>query len=160
LHELPGRAMSVMEARSARVLDRVLEDPRLAPRRGGSRLRSTFAALRVVLRTGAPPVVIRALARPAAARVRLLREIDALAEIDLGLPRWSEDPAHLLGALANYQRLDDAAVAPDAQFARGAREAEAALGDILARVHGPRRVLAAALLRRVRQLLGLREMPK
>ena len=293
LRELPGRAMSVMEARSARVLARVLEDPRLAPRRNASRVRSTVAALRVVLRTGAPPVVIRALVRPAAARARLLREIDALAatdlgpletsvqrmdaferllltwpprafprlaatvlasviaytaarrllgpaasedelrtalrglpfnpttemdlalwalsrsarddpasrqalagrspaqladdyragalapvlqrelgafleryghravaEIDVGLPRWSDDPAHLLGALANYQRLDDAAVAPDAQFARGAREAEAALTTILARVHGPRRVLAAALLRRVRELLGLREMPK
>src|SRR5205085_11884342 len=43
----------------------------------------------------------------------------AIAEIDLGLPRWSEDPSHLLGAIANYHRLDAAALAPDAQFARG-----------------------------------------
>src|SRR5207244_610389 len=47
LRELPGRAMSVMEARSARVLARVLEDPRLAPRQNASRVRSTVAALRV-----------------------------------------------------------------------------------------------------------------
>jgi pyruvate,water dikinase len=285
--------MSVLEARSARVFGRVLEDPRLAPRPGGSRARSAFAALRLVLRTGAPRVATRALVRPGEARVRLLREIDALvemdlgpletsaqridafqrllltwpprafprlgamviagvisyaaarrllgraasedelrtvlrglpfnpttemdlelwalsrtarddpasrqvlterspgelsadyrakalppvlqrelsafleryghraiAEIDLGLPRWSEDPTHLLGAIANYQRLDDAAPAPDAQFAHGAREADAAIATILARHHGPRRVLAAALLRRVRLLAGLREMPK
>ena len=84
----------------------------------------------------------------------------AIAEIDLGLPRWSEDPSHLLGALANYHRLDAAALAPDAQFARGAREAEATVAALLSRVHGPRRVLARALLRRVRALTGVREAPK
>ena len=84
----------------------------------------------------------------------------AIAEIDLGLPRWSEDPAHLLGAIANYQRLDDAAVAPDAQFARGAREAEAMIAALVSRVHGPRRRVVRFLLRRVRLLGGLREQPK
>ena len=84
----------------------------------------------------------------------------AIAEIDLGLPRWSEDPAHLLGAIANYQRLDSEALAPDAQFARGAREAEAMIATLLSRVHGPRRVLARAFLRRVRALAGVREAPK
>jgi phosphohistidine swiveling domain-containing protein len=84
----------------------------------------------------------------------------AIAEIDLGLPRWSEDPAHLLGAIANYQRLDAAALAPDAQFSRGAREAEAMIATLLSRVHGPRRMLARAFLRRVRALAGVREAPK
>src|SRR5439155_3659640 len=42
---------------------------------------------------------------------------------------------HLLGAIANYQRLDAAALAPDAQFARGAREAEATIATLLSRVH-------------------------
>ena len=84
----------------------------------------------------------------------------AIAEIDLGLPRWSEDPSHLLGAIANYQRLDAAALAPDAQFARGAREADATIASLLSRVHGPRRFLARRLLRRVRALAGAREAPK
>jgi len=84
----------------------------------------------------------------------------AIAEIDLGLPRWSEDPSHLLGAIANYHRLDAAALAPDAQFARGAREAEATIATLLSRVHGPRRLLARKLLRRVRALAGAREAPK
>ncbi len=28
----------------------------------------------------------------------------AVAEIDLGMPRWSDDPSHILGVLANYLR--------------------------------------------------------
>ena len=30
----------------------------------------------------------------------------AVAEIDLGMPRWSDDPSHLLGVISNYLRLD------------------------------------------------------
>jgi pyruvate,water dikinase len=84
----------------------------------------------------------------------------AVGEIDLGVPRWSEDPTHLLGAIANYQRLSDSSLAPDAQFARGARDAEAMVATLTARVRGPRRWLSRALLRRVRMLSGLREQPK
>ncbi len=290
--EMPSRAMSVMEARSAGLFTRLLEDPRLAPR-GGSRLRSVFSTLRAVLRTGTPRVVLRALLRPDATRERLINEVDALVrmeagplttpeerldafqrlfmtwpprmfpklvamvaagflsynlagrllrgkatedemrtilrglpfnpttemdldlwrisraaggdpssraalaelppdrlaaafrqgalpttlqreleaflaryghraigEIDLGVTRWSEDPTHLLGAIVNYQRLDATAVAPDAQFERGAREAEATIDRLLARVHGPRRLVARALFRRVRALAGAREAPK
>ena len=84
----------------------------------------------------------------------------AIAEIDLGVKRWSEDPAHLLGAIANYLRLGDEATAPDAQFARGAREADAMINTLSSRLHGPRRVLLRFLLGRVRLLSGLREQPK
>ena len=42
----------------------------------------------------------------------------AVAEIDLGIPRWSDDPRHILGVLANYLRLEDGMTAPDAVFAR------------------------------------------
>jgi rifampicin phosphotransferase len=84
----------------------------------------------------------------------------AIAEIDLGLKRWSEDPAHLLGAIANYLRLGDDATSPDVQFARGAREAEAMIKMLSSRLHGPRRVLLRFLLGRVRLLAGLREQPK
>ena len=44
----------------------------------------------------------------------------AVAEIDVGLPRWAEDPTHIIGVLANYLRLEDPARAPDLLFARGA----------------------------------------
>ena len=60
----------------------------------------------------------------------------AVAEIDLGLPRWSEDPAHVLGVLANYLRLEDPALAPDALFARGAAEAEQMIDDPSSRRRG------------------------
>jgi len=84
----------------------------------------------------------------------------AIAEIDLGVKRWSEDPAHLLGAIANYLRLGDEATAPDVQFARGARDAAAMIQTLTSRLHGPRRVLLRFLLGRVRLLAGLREQPK
>jgi pyruvate,water dikinase len=116
-----------------------------------------------------PPVRLAADYRAGALPPALQRELTAflaryghrtIAEIDIGVPRWSEDPAHLLGAIANYQRVDEAAVAPDEQFARGAREAEAMIETLSSRVHGPRRALARFLLRRVRLLGGLREQPK
>jgi rifampicin phosphotransferase len=84
----------------------------------------------------------------------------SVGEIDLGVPRWAEDPTHLLGAIANYLRLHDDALAPDAQFARGAREAEAMAATLLGRVRGPRRLLLRFFLRRLRALMGLREAPK
>ena len=84
----------------------------------------------------------------------------AVAEIDLGLPRWSEDPEHLRNAIAGYRRLPEGAVEPDAQFARGARDAEAMIETLARRVRGPKRGFVRAFLRRVRALSGLREMPK
>jgi pyruvate,water dikinase len=84
----------------------------------------------------------------------------AVAEIDLGLPRWSDDPTHLLGVLANYLRLDDPKLAPDALFARGAAEAEAAIDRLARKVGGVRGRFVRFALGRTRLLAGLREMPK
>ncbi|WP_405145508.1 PEP-utilizing enzyme [Sphaerisporangium sp. NBC_01403] len=84
----------------------------------------------------------------------------AVAEIDLGMPRWSDDPSHVLGVLANYLRPDDPARAPDAQFARGAREAEAMAGELARRAGGWRGPIVRFALRRTRELAGYREMPK
>ena len=52
----------------------------------------------------------------------------AVAEIDVGVPRWAEDPSHVLGVLANYLRMTTSETtrsSPDALFADGAAEAEA-----------------------------------
>ena len=87
----------------------------------------------------------------------------AVAEIDLGLPRWSEDPTHLLGALANYLELTDPAFAPDVQFQRSAREAEAMVAELTRRAHQKSRGLGLLVnfcLKRTRALVGLREKPK
>lgn len=91
----------------------------------------------------------------------------AVAEIDLGMPRWSDDPTHILGVLANYLKLDDPALAPDRQFAKAAREAEARMEQLVAVAGsrgGPAGRLRARLvrgaLRRTRMFAGLRELPK
>jgi phosphohistidine swiveling domain-containing protein len=87
----------------------------------------------------------------------------AVAEIDLGLPRWSEDPTYLLGVLANYLQLNDPEAAPDVQFQRGAREAEAMVAELTRRARKRswlRGKLVHFCLRRIRDLSGLRESPK
>jgi pyruvate,water dikinase len=87
----------------------------------------------------------------------------AVAEIDLGLPRWSEDPTHILGMLANYLQLQDPTMAPDVQFRRGAQEAEAMVADLTrqaSRRGRLRGLLVGFLLKRVRALAGMRETPK
>ncbi|WP_049567006.1 PEP/pyruvate-binding domain-containing protein [Nonomuraea sp. SBT364] len=86
-----------------------------------------------------------------------------VAEIDVGVPRWSDDPSHLLGVLANYLRAGGDGPTPDELFAKGAAEAEAAMARIVAAARRRGRARAAAVrfgLRRTRQLAGLRELPK
>ncbi|WP_346958512.1 PEP/pyruvate-binding domain-containing protein [uncultured Arthrobacter sp.] len=87
----------------------------------------------------------------------------AVAEIDVGMPRWSDDPAYIFGVLANYLRLEDPGQAPDRQFSRAARDAEAQ-AKRLAAAAGERGRLRGALVRaalkRTRMFAGLRELPK
>jgi pyruvate,water dikinase len=82
----------------------------------------------------------------------------AVAEIDVGMPRWSDDPTHILGVLANYLRLDNPDMAPDAQFARGAAEAEGIIDRLASGARRKRTVRFA--LHRARELAGIRELPK
>jgi rifampicin phosphotransferase len=87
----------------------------------------------------------------------------AVAEIDVGMPRWSDDPTHILGVLANYLRLADPAMAPDAQFSRASAEAEAEVERLTAAARSrgrARGLLVGAALRRARLFAGLREAPK
>ncbi|MFJ6314100.1 PEP/pyruvate-binding domain-containing protein [Pseudarthrobacter oxydans] len=87
----------------------------------------------------------------------------AVAEIDLGMPRWSEKPEHILGMIANYLRVEDPEQAPDRQFARAAKHAEARISELVERAGAKSRLrgrLVALCLRRTRQLSGLRELPK
>jgi pyruvate,water dikinase len=87
----------------------------------------------------------------------------AVAEIDLGMPRWSDDPRHLLGVIANYLRMspdESAKASPDQLFAAGAAEAEAMIETLASRVGRMRGWLVRTLLDRTRQLAGIRELPK
>ncbi|MGH8795376.1 MAG: PEP/pyruvate-binding domain-containing protein [Stackebrandtia sp.] len=87
----------------------------------------------------------------------------AAAEIDVGVPRWSEEPAPVFAALANYLRVDDPRHAPDRRFQTAAAEAEATIDALYARARRRRPLrarLARFYLRRARELSGLRELPK
>jgi pyruvate,water dikinase len=68
-----------------------------------------------------------------------------------------------LGVLANYLRLEDPELAPDVQFRRAAREADEMAADLTRRARRKGRIrgaLVGFLLRRARDLSGMREMPK
>jgi len=87
----------------------------------------------------------------------------AVAEIDVGVPRWAEDPTHVLGVLGNYLRLDDLDRAPDALFARGAAQAESMVAALTERARRRGRLrgrVVGLALDRARQLAGVRELPK
>ncbi|MCP2049280.1 UNVERIFIED_ORG: pyruvate,water dikinase [Paenarthrobacter nicotinovorans] len=87
----------------------------------------------------------------------------AVAEIDLGMPRWGDDPTHILGVLANYLRLQPGAGAPDEQFSRAVDEAEEQVAKFVARARAISPLHAMAVrtaLDRTRRFAGLRELPK
>jgi rifampicin phosphotransferase len=89
-----------------------------------------------------------------------------VAEIDVGVARWEDDPTHIFGVLSNFMRLREPELAPDVQFRRAEEAAAEAIRRALeqARRSGfaglPRAVLLRALFGRVRALGGLRESPK
>ncbi|HKU34942.1 MAG TPA: PEP/pyruvate-binding domain-containing protein [Paenarthrobacter sp.] len=87
----------------------------------------------------------------------------AVAEIDLGMPRWSEDPTHILGVVANYLRLEPGSGDPARQFDDAAREAEEQVSRLVARARAKSPAHAAivrAALDRTRRFAGMRELPK
>jgi pyruvate,water dikinase len=124
-------------------------------------LNTAVPALVAAYRQGTlPPVAQQALAG-------FLAEygMRAVGEIDMGRPRWREDPSSIIQTLQSYLQLDDPNLAPDRVFQRGHAEAERLAASYLARVRRTRfgairaRLLAAAI-RRMRLLNALREMPK
>ncbi|MBN1955852.1 MAG: pyruvate, phosphate dikinase [Anaerolineae bacterium] len=87
----------------------------------------------------------------------------AVQEIDMGVPRWREDPTYLLEVLAAYMAQGHPGDKVR-EFRDAAARAEASVADVVARVRrgkGPAHAwLLGRLLRRVRVLAGLRERPK
>lgn len=87
-----------------------------------------------------------------------------VSEIDLGQPRWREDPTPVMQTLKSYLEIDPES-APDILFARGERAACAAIEELASRVrrqHGGRfkSHLVRAAAHRIRALMGARESPK
>ncbi|MBG6103358.1 pyruvate,water dikinase [Micromonospora vinacea] len=86
-----------------------------------------------------------------------------VAEVDLGVPRWAEDPTPVFAAVANYLRVTDPRQGPDQRFQRATSAAETALRELTTRARRRRPVrgrLVGFLLRRARSLAGLREAGK
>lgn len=88
-----------------------------------------------------------------------------VGEIDLGRPRWRDDPTALMQVLQSYLRIVDDDQAPDAVFRRGAEAAERSLASLIADVRRRRFGWWKAFLmryaaRRMRALAGMRESPK
>ena len=88
-----------------------------------------------------------------------------LGEIDLGRPRWREEPLPILQTLRSYLDITDMDRAPNAVYARGKQAAEEEIDRLVAELRGARggwirARLARAAARRMRALLGLREAPK
>jgi pyruvate,water dikinase len=86
-------------------------------------------------------------------------------EIDIGRPRWRDDPIPLIQALQGYLAIHDAAQSPDEIFHRGAQRAQQAISELANGLRQkPGGFLRASYVRfaarRVRALSGLREMPK
>jgi pyruvate,water dikinase len=84
-------------------------------------------------------------------------------EIDVGMPRWREDPGHVLNVLRIYLSHGPENDS-ERQFREGEQAAEKALAALVERVRQTRGWLRARflefLLHRIRALAGLREFPK
>ncbi len=89
----------------------------------------------------------------------------AVAEIDMFIPRWREQPLHILQVLKSYLEMEDDANSPEAVFRGGAEKARLA-GEALAagfrrkRFGAVRALQARFLISRAREMGGLRETPK
>jgi pyruvate,water dikinase len=87
----------------------------------------------------------------------------SVSELDLGMPRWAEDPAYVLGMLAGFLALRDSDQAPAAQHRRAAQEAAAMVRTLTARARRRSRLrgrLVGFCLSRARALGGQREAPR
>ncbi|RRO18282.1 pyruvate, water dikinase [Saccharopolyspora rhizosphaerae] len=87
----------------------------------------------------------------------------APAEVDVGVPRWSEDPTQIFATIAGYLRISDPAHNPDRRFEDAAARAERTIDELFERArrtHPVRARLARFCMRRARKLTGLRELGK
>ena len=96
---------------------------------------------------------------------RFLREYghQGVCELDLGVPRWSEDPTYVLALLTSYLEMEESTHTPDLQLQRAGREARAMIATLAQRArhkHWLRGWLVGLCLRRAHALAGFREMTR
>ena len=152
---LPNNVTTEMDLALWRLLTRIRDDPASAEAFTGG----DPSALAESYRDDGLPIVAQS------GLASFLRDYGhrAVAEIDLGMARWSDDPTHIIGVLVNYLRLDDPRLAPDKQFERAARDAEEQVAVLVARARSKSPLHARIVkmaLERTRMFAGLRELPK
>lgn len=86
-------------------------------------------------------------------------------EIDLGMPRWADDPTYIIGVLRNYLQLNDQSHAPDQHFVQLQRNAAVVEAELIAAAQKQvggffKAAMLRFLIKRLRTLAGLREGPK
>jgi phosphohistidine swiveling domain-containing protein len=96
---------------------------------------------------------------------RFLQEYghQGVCELDLGVPRWSEDPTYVLALLTGYLEMEESAHAPDLQLQRARREADAMIATLAQRARQKqwlRGRLVRLCLQRAHTLAGFREMTR
>jgi rifampicin phosphotransferase len=152
---LPHNPTTEMDLELWRLASRIRADPEGARAFVGQ----SAAALGAAYAAGALPQVVMDGVRQFLERYGQR----GVGEIDLGEPRWRDDPGQVLGMLANYLAVDDPSSGPEAQLSRMESEAEERVRE-LSRRAGRRNPVAGAAVRffldRYRRLAGLREAPK
>ena len=96
---------------------------------------------------------------------RFLQEYghQSVSELDLGVPRWSEDPSYVLALLAGYLDMEERAHTPDIQLQRARRSARAMIATLAQRARHKRWLrgwLVRFFLQRAHTLAGFREMTR
>ncbi len=88
-----------------------------------------------------------------------------IAEIDIGRPRWKEEPLYIIETLKRYMEIKNDDSTPASVFMKRVENAELAEEEIIREMKSAKQVklkiiIVKWLIRRVRELAGLREMPK
>ncbi len=96
---------------------------------------------------------------------RFLQEYghQSVCELDLGVPRWSEDPSYVLALLTGYLDVEEGTAAPDLQLQRARRAAHEMIATLSDRARQKYRIrwrLVRFLLWRAHTLAGFREMTR
>lgn len=154
---LPHNVTTEMDLALWDVARRLRRDPEAAAWLSG-RPPETLAA---AWRQGEAPQAVREALAPFLERYGAR----GVGEIDIGRPRWEEDPRPVFRTLQGYLAITGPEQAPDAVFARGAQQAQAALERLEAavgRLPGGwwRARLVHWAATRYRALGGMREAPK
>ncbi len=87
----------------------------------------------------------------------------SVSELDLGTPRWSEDPSYVLALLTGYLDMEEGTATPDLQLQRAGYQAEAMIARLSQRVRRKgwlRGWLVRICLERAHALSGFREMTR